>query len=316
MEYFLDFKPTIKWFFDLILIFGPNIAFVLQIIQFRSSKSNEGFSKKITLFFLLANIFRIFFWYGKRFEYTLLLQSIISILMQLFLLNECLNLSSKNQNIIGEIKSINVDNKDYIDEIDLYCYENQVNDEVIKFKQSFNNHGNSFNFQTINENENNYSSTNLFNLKELKKNILDIFTSRNNMFEKISKKEGFIDIFNPKMFWNWPLMIDYILFLVFLVIFLIISNIVFGYENDIYIESLGYISIFFESLSGIPQIFQNFQNKSTKNLSFYMIALWLTGDSLKTLYFLHLRFPLQFLICGLIQMILDSVIIFQINFYK
>lgn len=324
-----QWKFLLRKFFDFLLVFGPNLAFVGQIQQFRSSKSNEGFSKKISLFLLLANIFRIFFWYGKRFDYTLLIQSIVSICMQLFLLYECLKVSPKP---FEHLRIVDSDNDEYIDEVDLYNSENQINEEVTQFKKGQNkNHTflcdgtdtegtdidnestniNSPKNQSIkNEKKINYNKN---NEREGKENVIDLYEK--HLVEKIGGK-GFNDIFDPKMFWEWPYLIDYIFFLVFLSIIILISFSVFGFKNDIFIESLGYIGMSFESLVGIPQIIQNCVNKSTKNLSFYMIAFWLTGDSLKTLYFLQFKSPIQFVICGLIQMILDCVIIFQMNYYK
>ena len=91
-----------------------------------------------------------------------------------------------------------------------------------------------------------------------------------NIVEKIAGKREFNDIFNPNMFWEWPYMIDYIFFLFILSILILISFSVFGFRNDIFIESLGYICMCFESLVGMPQIIQNFKSKSTKNLSFFI----------------------------------------------
>lgn len=307
MENILEWKFLIRKFFDLLLIFGPNLAFVSQIHQFRSSKSNEGFSKKISLFLLLANIFRIFFWFGKRFEYTLLAQSIVSLCMQLFVLYECLKVSPKPNDDLRKI--VDSDSDEFIDEVDLFNSENQINDEVTEFKSHNKNHSHLSDNKSRNE-------KNIENVdKDGKDFVVDLVKYNKDIVEKITGR-GFNDILNPYMFWDWPYMIDYLFFLIFSAILIMISFTVFGYHNEIFIESLGYIGMFFESSVAIPQIIKNCESKSTKNLSFSMIAIWLTGDSLKTLYFLQFKSPIQFVICGLIQMILDCVIIFQMNYYK
>lgn len=81
---------------DGIMIFGPNIGFIAQILKFREAKSSGGFSKFVSLILLIANILRIFFWIGKRFSAVLLYQSILSIIMQIIVLRECLRLAPIN----------------------------------------------------------------------------------------------------------------------------------------------------------------------------------------------------------------------------
>ena len=83
----------IKSLLDVLMIVSPNIGFVAQILKFRQVKSSEGFSKLLSLILLIANILRIFFWIGKQFSIVLLYQSILSIIMQIILLRECLRLS-------------------------------------------------------------------------------------------------------------------------------------------------------------------------------------------------------------------------------
>jgi hypothetical protein len=84
--------------FDIFMITAPNIGFIAQIIKFRKMKSSEGFSKFLSFILLMANILRIFFWFGKKFPTPLLYQSILMIIMQLFLLKECLKYANNPGN--------------------------------------------------------------------------------------------------------------------------------------------------------------------------------------------------------------------------
>jgi solute carrier family 66, member 2 len=72
------------------MIVGPAASFLIQISKIKQTNSSEGFSKIVILILLLANILRIFFWVGKRFTVVLLFQSIIMIIIQLYLLYICL----------------------------------------------------------------------------------------------------------------------------------------------------------------------------------------------------------------------------------
>jgi hypothetical protein len=85
-----EIEQYTKTAIDISMIFGPNIGFIAQIVKFRELKSSQGFSKLISLIFLVANILRIYFWIGKRFNTVLLFQSCVSIVMHIILLRECL----------------------------------------------------------------------------------------------------------------------------------------------------------------------------------------------------------------------------------
>ena len=47
-----------------------------------------------------------------------------------------------------------------------------------------------------------------------------------------------------------------------------------------------------------------------------MIATWWAGDVLKTAYFIVKEAPVQFFVCGLIQLALDTVLAGQLMLYR
>jgi len=104
----------------------------------------------------------------------------------------------------------------------------------------------------------------------------------------------------------------------------------------IYVEALGFTSLFIEAMLGIPQFYDNYVSKSTLGMRYYcahsssglecvinittvilfycsraMVFLWLAGDSFKTLYFLTRQSPIQFSICGALQIAVDLAILSQ-----
>lgn len=81
---------------DIIMTLTPVIPYFAQINKFKENKSSKGFSIKISLFILSANILRIFFWFGERFNIFLLLQSILMIIAQLYLVKVYVQYSEKN----------------------------------------------------------------------------------------------------------------------------------------------------------------------------------------------------------------------------
>lgn len=71
---------------DIIMTFGPAINYIFQALKFYNTKSSIGFSNYICLVTMMAHTTKIFFWFGKRYIYTLLIQSILVIIIQLFII--------------------------------------------------------------------------------------------------------------------------------------------------------------------------------------------------------------------------------------
>jgi hypothetical protein len=84
----------------------------------------------------------------------------------------------------------------------------------------------------------------------------------------------------------------------------------------IYFELVGYLSLLTEACLGLPQLISNYKKKNTKGLSNSLIAGWLVGDILKTVYFILNEEPTQFVMCGELQILIDVLIVLQINMYS
>ncbi|KAF9221424.1 hypothetical protein BS17DRAFT_785359 [Gyrodon lividus] len=69
---------------------GPPLVYADQAVSIVRKKDSTGFSRDVCAILLTANITRCFFWLGMRFEFALLLQSILMILAQLALLYICI----------------------------------------------------------------------------------------------------------------------------------------------------------------------------------------------------------------------------------
>jgi hypothetical protein len=108
----------------------------------------------------------------------------------------------------------------------------------------------------------------------------------------------------------------YLAFLVIFILFLEIISVFFTFQNIIYVESLGTISSSMEAFLPIPQIYENFKRKSTNNLSNVLIGCWILGDTMKTFYYYVSQAPIQLLVSGLVQIVLDIIVILQICIYR
>ena len=121
-------------------------------------------------------------------------------------------------------------------------------------------------------------------------------------YDNINKSTSVFDYNN---FWEWPFIIDYIFFIICFIIFLSLLVNIITFENLIFVELLG-------SISAIT----NLKLKSADSLSTFLVGTWLFGDIIKTFYFLRTFAPLQLVLCGIFQIIIDIVVIFQIFIYE
>ena len=92
---------------DIGFVILPSVGYIHQYYKIMTLKKTEGFSKFISFILIMSFIIRIFFWVGKRFELTILLNAIFGIFVQLLLLRICLkydlNIHKNEKNIFKRI---------------------------------------------------------------------------------------------------------------------------------------------------------------------------------------------------------------------
>ncbi|XP_060933037.1 solute carrier family 66 member 2 [Limanda limanda] len=87
----------LSWLASCVMVFGGALPYVPQYQDIQRSSNTEGFSTRVCLVLLVANILRIFFWIGKQFEMTLLLQSVVMILAMFAMLHLCCTVHNTNR---------------------------------------------------------------------------------------------------------------------------------------------------------------------------------------------------------------------------
>lgn len=83
---------------DFFMTFCPTLNYLFQIFKFNKTKSSKGFSKYLCLVTILSHTLKVFFWFSERFKYALLFQSILVIIMQLYLIYVCIKFKEKEPN--------------------------------------------------------------------------------------------------------------------------------------------------------------------------------------------------------------------------
>lgn len=84
-------KTCIGTLTPIFIVLSPMLSYTDQILSMRRNKSSVGFSLDIPLIMLVASFMRIFYWFGSRFEISLLVQAILMVIMQVILLKVALD---------------------------------------------------------------------------------------------------------------------------------------------------------------------------------------------------------------------------------
>lgn len=228
-----ELRSDLAWFFlswvaTFFMVFGGALPYIPQYREIQRSGNTEGFSTHVCLVLLVANILRLFFWFGRHFEVTLVWQSIVLIFTMLALLHLCCDLQQ--------------------------------------------------------------SST---------------LTTSRHLFTD----------FDPKYFWAWSRFLDYIQFcLSFTMVCLLLTYLLI--DSQLFVETLGFTAVLIEAMLGVPQLCRNFKNKSTAGMSVKMVLMWTLGDIFKTAYFIINATPVQFWVCGALQICIDIAIFIQVFTYE
>ncbi|KAM9824351.1 solute carrier family 66 member 2 isoform 2-T2 [Neosynchiropus ocellatus] len=144
--------------------------------------------------------------------------------------------------------------------------------------------------------------------------MLNLCTNVRMTTELNTKRRSFID-FDWNYFWSWSHFLDYVQCVVaFTLVAAYITYVLL--DSAVFVETLGFLAVFTEAMLGTPQLYCNYQNKSTEGMSIKMVLMWTSGDTFKTGYFLLTQAPVQFWTCGLLQVVVDITILFQVYYYS
>ena len=77
-------------------------------------------------------------------------------------------------------------------------------------------------------------------------------------------------------------------------------------------EGIGSLALFIEAMLPVPQYWSIRQTGSAEGVSIVMVLAWTLGDAFKSYYYISNQAPIQFLLCGLFQLVVDLLICYQV----
>ena len=109
---------------DVLLSISPSLNYLFQARKFKKNNSSQGFSYFLCLTTLLSHTLKVFFWFGKRFKYTLLIQSLLVVIVQLYLIFLCIKFKNDVNKILSDF-AINPFSKK--EKMKKFIYDNFLN---------------------------------------------------------------------------------------------------------------------------------------------------------------------------------------------
>jgi len=87
-------------------------------------------------------------------------------------------------------------------------------------------------------------------------------------------------------------------------------------SEPLYVETIGFLGVALEAAVPGFQVFRNFRNQSVKGFSELVLLVWFIGDICKIGYHLYFHNPMQFVLCGIVQVTFDCILFYQFTKYN
>ncbi|GAC94652.1 pq loop repeat protein [Pseudozyma hubeiensis SY62] len=321
---------------------GAPLVYADQAYSIHRKQDARGFSHDVCAVLLIANITRCFFWLGERFEFALLLQSMLMIAAQLGLLYLCIryrpvgrwskSISSDGARVVfdgaaeeeqqqgqGET-SMERDLMD-LNEAETREAEEQEEEEGYANKQPLlvtlgamfrGGNGGSTSYGRVSSTD--HSSYNTSSGLPAPNTAATTTTPTSRVKSILSQLIPSTSS-RPLNFWQWSDYNSYLVFLFLYILLLLILYIPLS-TSSTFISLLGYIALGLESTLPIPQLIANYRRKSLAGFRSSVLFGWLGGDSFKLLYFVLKGSPAQFTSCAVFQLSVDLAILGQSRLYR
>lgn len=296
---------SFKFLAEIFIVSSPLTSYLDTILSIYNKQSAQGFSLDLCGIMLVASLLRVAFYFGEPFEFSLLLQAVLMIGVQIIVL--WLGLFYR---VAPEYAYSGPDGRrKSISEI-VHNLRPQRSVSVLRPSPSLSNINN-LNNNNSNQNDDGFVGP----LKDYTARLLPLM-------KKASRGFRTIDISGygtrPLNLWQWASPATYWQFLVLFTLVLVVLHFLLAW-SWLYIQLLGFLGLLIEAVLPLPQILTNAELQSVQGFRLSLMASWLAGDISKLTYFKYgagegLAF--QFVVCTLIRLALDLFVGLQFVFYS
>ncbi|CAG0894051.1 unnamed protein product [Cyprideis torosa] len=306
---------------EIAMIVGGVVPYIPQYREIKRSGNAQGFSHYVCLALLIANILRITFWFGRPFELPLLYQSVLVILAMLVMIHLYVDVIRKativqerERTFAGTISPLLSSSVTEPDDFP------SLGSPVVTSSPQFP-HAHIPSRSFLDNSAAPVSAPAGLNDTVLTFCMHALWITRiprvvPKMQTEITHVTALLDIhLDPSYFWRWTNFRSYV---ECVCCFSLLSAILMWLFKGVplFVELVGFLGLFIEACLAVPQFYRNWTNRSTKGMSRMMVFMWTCGDTFKTIYFIKRSAPLQFILCGFLQLSVDFCIWGQVYCFR
>lgn len=298
---------TISNFMGLTLVTSPVTSYGDTLVAIRRKKSSAGFSIDVCGIMLISSILRVMFWFGRPFELSLLVQSIVMIIMHVFLLKYALKYRPRADDRDIELGQMGTSSETAAAEKD--TPPGSDTERVLEFLGLYGPMKGAYTAVKHAISPETYRSE---HRQQFARSVSSAFKSRGkSLYPDVSTSS------RPFNFWNWSNDDVYWSFLIKFSVWLVILQFIFG-SYPLYVDTIGAVGLLIEAGCPLPQIIKNHQRQSVDGFRLSLLVSWLGGDLAKLAYFLSGKATIssQFIMCSVIQTSLDCFVGFQYLYFN
>ena len=306
-----DYIFSFKFLAEIFIVSSPLTSYIDTILSIYHKQSAQGFSLDLCGIMLVASLLRVAFYFGEPFEFSLLLQAVLMIGVQIVVLGLGLYYRAAAPEFTysgpeGRRKSIS--------EI-VYNLRPQRSVSVLRPNPALPDPSNSSSSSSTATNSNTTKDDVLASLKNYATRFLPLLKKASRGFRSIDFS-GYGT--RPLNLWQWTVPATYWQFLALFTLGLFVLHFLLAW-SWYYIQLLGFLGLLIEAVLPLPQILTNAELQSVQGFRLSLMASWLAGDLSKLTYFKYgagegLAF--QFVVCTLIRLALDLFVGLQFLFYS
>ena len=309
---------------DVWFIFAPSAGYILQVQEMTRTRRTDGYSLEGSLILLACNALRVIYFFGEPFAVALLLQSCVTILVQLALVLTVLKINVAHAVLAEELAKLPswvptsssfASMPSLVNVAGGMSMSSMVSGVIVADDAA------SEGTPTVDDTtgddvtggsrrrpaKRSHASTHSGHHHHNHNNHTHHHGSKHPASKSPRRGGGGVATWTPRQFLMRFIIGFTSSFAVSMVAFMQIPGTA---------QLVGYLSMGVEATLVIPQLMLNRRRQSCEGLALSLVGNWILGDVVKTIYFIVLSQPAPFLACAISQLTLDGVLIYQLVAYR